>query len=376
MKKSTFPSLAIMLLLLSFSTQATVFTLSTDPQRPAQYSVLQEAYDAAAIGDTILIYGSTTAYGNLNIEKPIVIIGEGYHNNGGLRATVGSLTLSRANGSLGADDVTLMGLVTSTITLNPYAGTSTDDVNNQLNNITINRCNVGRLSVNNFYAVSTLNNINIINCFSNDDILISYNRPNQTIDITYYNSILDSFRVNASLTRNAGNTLQTFNDLSGVRFLNNIFINDVANGLLSNAVGVVFEENIFYGHELYNTDYEQITWNHNLFYLTTEDDTPGLFSNNNTGTGNVLNQDPLFVDFPTSGAAFSFAYDFHLQAGSPALTAGITGDEIGIYGGTYPYEVGANPPIPTVTELTILDGTSSVPVGGTININFKAKAGN
>jgi hypothetical protein len=53
---------------------ATVWTVSNDPNRPAQYSVLQAAVDAAAPNDTLLVTGSTTQYyPGATIVKPLVI---------------------------------------------------------------------------------------------------------------------------------------------------------------------------------------------------------------------------------------------------------------------------------------------------------------
>ncbi len=183
------------------------------------------------------------------------------------------------------------------------------------------------------------------------------------------------------LTRTSG-VVTSFQDLSNVKIYNSLFL-AYETGLLSQVVGMVFEDNIFFGHEIrYSTaDHDQITWNNNLFYLVDQaanllPTEPNVIGSDNAGSGNLIEINPLFTTYPATPTAFSYDHDYTLQAGSPALTASVSGGEIGIYGGAYPFAVGANPPVPKITEVTIQDGTSSVPVGGTINFNFKAESGN
>ena len=96
----------------------------------------------------------------------------------------------------------------------------------------------------------------------------------------------------------------------------------------------------------------------------------------NLGSGNLINTNPLFVNYPLAGgAAYNYTFDLHLQTGSPGKNFGTDGTDIGIYGGWMPYEVGANPYFPQMMELTLPSG-SSVPAGGTLNVHFKAKKQN
>ena len=46
---------------------------------------------------------------------------------------------------------------------------------------------------------------------------------------------------------------------------------------------------------------------------------------------------------------------------------------MGIHGGMLPYTPGANPNIPQMTEITFPANASSVKVGGTLDVTFKAK---
>jgi len=71
-------SATFFLLALSFGAQATTWTVSNNPNKPAQFTSAQAAADSSAAGDTLLISGSTTSYGNLDIEKQLHLIGEGW----------------------------------------------------------------------------------------------------------------------------------------------------------------------------------------------------------------------------------------------------------------------------------------------------------
>jgi hypothetical protein len=101
------------------------------------------------------------------------------------------------------------------------------------------------------------------------------------------------------------------------------------------------------------------------------------FNNNipgsgNLGSGNIVDANPVFTNFPLQGGALSYSHDFTLLPGSPAIGAGTDGTDIGILGGMLPFDVGANPYFPQMMEVSLPSG-SSVPAGGTLNVHFKAR---
>jgi hypothetical protein len=84
-----------------------------------------------------------------------------------------------------------------------------------------------------------------------------------------------------------------------------------------------------------------------------------------------VNQNPLFTTFPALGADFAWAQNYALLAGSPAIGTGTNGTDIGINSGNSPVtQLYKYAKIPAVTSLTI--PVSSVPVGGTLQINIQA----
>ena len=131
---------------------------------------------------------------------------------------------------------------------------------------------------------------------------------------------------------------------------------------------MVVENNIFYA--AYPTGGSGCAFTKNIGYMC-----PDMPGTGNIGSGNMNSTNPLFVNFPLLGAAFSWSYDFHLQATSPGKNAGTDGTDIGIYGGMLPLEPGTNPHFPQMMTLTLPSG-SSVPAGGTLNVHFTAKKQN
>lgn len=360
-----------LLTLMIFSLQASQFTVSKDPNRVAQFTDLQAAIDNAAEGDTILVYGATTNYGTINLYKKMTLIGEGYNSNTGLVSSISSLSITRFNSSLSASGSTIMGFAINSLTLSANFTGSTD-AQRTLSNITVMRCSISGSTLGYNY-VESYTAINFINNIYNGVIYFDYSGNVDNADFTWSNCIFNSNTYFYSRLSRTSGVLSSYQDLSNVKVYNSLFLN-YEGGLFYNVVGMVFEDNIFFGYELFQNDYAQITWNNNLFYLV--DQAVNLMTNDNVGSGNLVDVDPKFTSYSATPVAFSYAHNYTLQAGSPALTAAVDGGQIGIYGGAYPYNVGAKPPVPQITEVTIQDGTSSVPVGGTINFNFKAQSGN
>ena len=70
----------LLLPLLSLSSWVSAATLTVDnnPGSVAMYTGIAAAYEDAEIGDTILVAGSATSYGTLNVYKKLNWVGPGY----------------------------------------------------------------------------------------------------------------------------------------------------------------------------------------------------------------------------------------------------------------------------------------------------------
>ena len=115
-----------------------------------------------------------------------------------------------------------------------------------------------------------------------------------------------------------------------------------------------------------------------------------IFSSN-TGSNNILNQDPMFVYYDAL-TTLPFAYEqlspvsgpfanFNLSAGSPCHLSGSDGLDMGVYGGLSPFHEGfpvdsryryfPMPAIPQMINMFITNG--AIQPAGTLNVNFKAR---
>ena len=104
-----FSILAVAAVLLCVSEgHATTWTVSNDTEKPAQFTNLQAALDAASPGDTLLITATPTDYGTLNVTKAIHLIGEGIGPDGQVR--VGTVNLKNQDADVNASGSVLEGL--------------------------------------------------------------------------------------------------------------------------------------------------------------------------------------------------------------------------------------------------------------------------
>ena len=174
----------------------------------------------------------------------------------------------------------------------------------------------------------------------------------------------------------------------------NSLINKSSNNIVRNSIlgnncsiyGAVVANNIFYDPAVnQNIITKNSTYTNNLFYYKT---TASITNGTTTATGNIVNQDPMFVNpesLPSLVSEYSFGSqgpyaNFTLSAGSPALTLGTDGTQAGIYGGPTPwidggegvFRYGTMPSlVPYVTDMDILN--TSVPLNGNLKVSIKAK---
>lgn len=344
--------------LLTTGAFAIVRTVSNNTNSPGQYTSLQAAVDASGItGDTIMVAGSPTSYGNVTIAKRIILVGAGWHNPYGNNTIIENIYLQRSNDYVNSAGTKIMGIyVNNGIYLQPNSGGGDFAITNVL----IERCYFNSVDFARDYYWNAVqyNNDTIRNCFVAGYI----NFSSVQYASNYGNVQIHNNFFNGSYVNGAG-TVQ-----SNIYLRNNVFVNRTSNVFNSNVYNWVIENNIFYG--AYPTGGTNCAFTKNIGYLC-----PDMPGSGNIGSGNMNNTNPLFVNFPLLGAGFSWSYDFHLQGTSPGKNAGTDGTDIGIYGGMLPMEIGINPHFPQMMSLTLPSG-SSVPAGGTLNVHFTAKKQN
>ena len=104
----TFTSALALTMICSFA-QATSWTVSNDGGRPAQFTVIQDAIDAASPGDTILITGGS--YAGFTTVKNLVFYGEATAGSDFPETIItGGCNFNRLNSSLSASGSRVYGI--------------------------------------------------------------------------------------------------------------------------------------------------------------------------------------------------------------------------------------------------------------------------
>jgi len=266
---------------------ATTWTVNNNAGSIAQFSLLQDAIDAASSGDSLLIKGAGASYGEIDLAKRLVFIGEGYVNSGLAKSTEISkvhFASTEASGSIFRNLYMSNGFARKT--------GFTGDVDN-----------IRLLRVQNYLDLTILGyNWTIV-----DSILTTYPYAHGiTITgdygLTVYNSKLDT-PVSTS----------TVIGSSSIVFENCVITStkNIKDAILRNCILIEAQ-----------TGTDNI-YSNCIFQALTE--TSFLASQNNSQTAS------LFESAPLLDANFQPEEGF-----SPALDAGTDGTDIGVTGGKYP----------------------------------------
>lgn len=374
-------SILVLFTLLSLSALATVRTVSNDPTRPAQYNGTGNAgfvaaHTASSAGDTIYVYGSPFDYGNLTISKRLVVIGAGYgpNNQFGQPTRVNNINLFR-DGSTDPSGSVIMGfLISGSITCTGTLIT---------NNVTIFRNRITNFiylyinsslqatgwTIYNNIVYQVLANATSRTAASATNILIANNIITGSITNINSNTVLIDHNVFLGSTN--------LSNLWNVIVTNNIFIRSSSNIFSGEVVFCTFNKNI----SLQNTIAPASSYNPTNIFETTYTGTGG---GSNSGSGNLVGTNPLFVNVPNNDT-YDATYNYRLQAASPGKAPFSTdGTDAGIYGGSYPFPSGGAPgsgfdtspmpPIPQVTAVNIQNAT--IAPNGTLNVQVQGRVNN
>jgi hypothetical protein len=354
--------------LLSLNVFAGVITCSNNPNSPGQYTSLQDAVDNSQPNDTILVHGSNTSYGNIIInDKAIVIIGAGIDPEVGAFTQIYQIDFKRVNSTSSSSGSKIYGCKLGLVKYSAIH--SLPGGNKTLSDISIERCEFTYTTSSNFNiqfattgtglydGIRFLNNVFLgAKSFDGGAVLTVSN-------IRFENNVFSGNQMK----------LPNIGDASSMLFKNNLFLNTYVYASPSYEIiaGPVFENNIVIGNQgIRNVN--NCTLNNNLSYLCVND-TLIPSPKGSVGFGNIITQDPLFVNSQINSGMFTFDYanNYHLLSTSPALTSGAGGDQMGIYGGWYPLDPNSKPVIPQMDYITTPLGVV-VSQGTNLNVIFKS----
>lgn len=300
---------------------------------PADFNNIQAAHDAASVlaGDTLHLEPSLFTYGSLLSTKPLIILGPGYflNLNPNQQANPTSATIATFTLDGGSGGTVISGL---TITNNCYINTG---------NVSILRNNMaGTLFLSSNYTYS--------------NVIISGNY--------IANNIENTGAAGPSLITNV---LILNNYLGRVTF-NIQYSGIIANNIVTGYYGST--DNFTIKNNICTTTTNAICFQGNFNVISNNicESAAGLPPGNGNQTSVPMST--VFV----GATGNSTDGQWQLAVGSPAIGAGLNGEDCGIYGGSTPYHLSGLPKIPSVYFLSA-PATSN---GNTLPVTISVKTNN
>ncbi len=318
--------------------QAQVAFTVTGASGASVHRTLDSALYYAQNGDTIYMPGGTFSVGVVLINKRLCLYGAGHYPDSSI--ATGRTVL---NGSIrlvsGASQSVLQGLY-----LSGRLNFGSNPTDSQIDGVTIARCNLEDVLLavdDNYSSLAT-------NILFRENVIRSPLNLRYAKDILIENNILNTYVANAS---------------GSVLLKNNLFFgNSYTVYYLSSCV---FESNIFYVVNGLQYASGSNTYRNNVFRSDNQ------LVGSDVSENNLFNVSNLFVNQTLN--VFDYIQNYHLNAGSPAIGAGKSGTDCGIYGGAKPYKNSAVPANPHVQTKTIAESTDAA---GKINVQVKVAAQN
>lgn len=355
-----------LLLLASKAMAQNIITVDNNPGSTATFTGLQAALDGASPGDIIYVQPSAISYGNIIINKAITLTGRS-HSEPSKLSIIGSV-------SVRSSDVTLKGLNIFSISHNTTGPNPIPFVDLSIFDCAI--LSSASFGIQAGVAVTTANNIILrgnaifgnISVFNDaKNVIITNNIFAGSSPLNIYNALSTIIGNNVFRFQSSPITFNNFDAINPVILSNNMFIFTFATA----------------GSASVNLNSGSYTLNNNLSYEFGGGNVSIAGNGNITQNNTLANTNPQFTNvdrlstqsFAGSSSynpGFRLADDLSLQAGSPALTGGTGGSEIGLFANGFVYKaLGVPRGIPT---LDVLSYDPSVPKNGNINVIIKAKA--
>ncbi len=317
-------------------------------------TALQDAITASTAGDIIYVVPSAVNYGIATITQPLTLFGIGISpdSQSPNRSFLNTIVID-------ASDVRISGISSTSEIQLGFNTTGT------LNNIIIENSRVKAVKM------------QASNCCSTSDISTLLIRNNVIQGTTgggghiRLRTTSNAVVTNNFFITNFTNGADMVVACCGAVFQYNLFADNGNDPPYDELMGCVFNNNIFYGTnpQIPASSINNI-WNYNMsfggggtaFNTTT---------NGNTGTGNIENIDPLFVNMPITDT-WTSSLDITLTASSPALSTDAgngSGEDIGPSGGATPFNFEGNL-LPLIQSVIV---PAVIPVGADLPVTIKAK---
>lgn len=315
-------------------------------------TALQDAITASSPGDIIYIVPSGVNYGDATIIQALTLFGIGIRpdSESPSRSVVGSVIIDASN-------VRISGII-STIEVQLGQNTSSG---NTLSGILIENSRIRTIEM-------LAGTADLANLLVRNNVIQGSTGGGGHIDLkTTSNSVITNNMFITNYT-NGGDMIAA---CCGARFEYNLFADNGNDPPYDAITNCTFSNNIFYGVSVaIPASSLNNIWNYNMSFggLST---VFNITTNGNTGTGNIEDVDPLFVNLPLTGA-WTNSLDFTLTAPSEALSTHVnntSGEDIGPSGGATPFEFEGNL-LPLIQSVTV---PAVIPKGSDLPVTIKAK---
>jgi hypothetical protein len=332
MKRLIF-SMVIMGSLCHFLGAQQLYRVNNTPGINADYTTLQAAVDAATGGDTIYMEGSTTEYAGATVDKALTIVGPGYFLNENPK-TQANMLEAQFNSAItfdaGSEGSSIMGcnVIYYNLTINA------DDIRVIRNYLEFVVCN------------ATCNNI-----------LVTQNYVRSNIQAigggALTNSVISNNIIGGQIwTQGTSGPLVVSNNIfttTSYAFATDCYNANIQNNIVSDAIATI---RLNTGNSI----------NNNI-----------LATDGTDANGNQYNIDmtTVFADFDGQ-LGMSTDGKWALKAGSPALGAGVSGVDCGIFGGLAPYILSGIPNLPHIYEASVQAAATSE---SGLQVTIKVKSG-
>jgi len=344
MKRHFFISFTTIVLFFSTTVFSKIWTVDNKSGSVADFSEIQVAHNNASDGDTIYVHSSgSSIYASVTVTKQLYIIGPGYFldENPNTQADTRAAICKRFIFNDGSQGSLLTGFEIN-IDISYW-----DDILINADNIIIKR----NMCVHDGANISiTEDRSNIIitgNYFIStgtvrDVIQVGLNCNNIQINNNYFKI---AGTTNFSLVAPSSSSIEAWNnvisgnvEISNSTFYNNILMNGTFSGTNSPAD---------INHNIGDADQFGIEY----------------------GNQENVNMTTVFID----NGSGSTDGDWQLRSGSPAIAAGLSGEDCGMFGSSTPYILSGLPAIPTI-YFFVAPSSASGTEG--LEVQIKAKSNN
>jgi hypothetical protein len=330
--------LSVAATLISSLSFAKIWRVNNNAGVIADFTTAQQANNSALVmnGDTIHLEPSAASYGTLAVTKRLTWISIGAflvnYPNEQYHIHPGSITsLEVSPGSNSADNSSFHVFVIGQVTIDA-------------NNITLYRCYIGGDIVQATFVGSPNAHLAVIGCYVVNGISI----------IRGSGHIVSNNIIGRSINSSSGAT-------SSVRFVHNVINALSATG--SNVNNAVVENNIF-NKSAFGSVFNNSSVRFNISSTTSTVLPTGPLDNNTNG----VTMTNVFVD-PNGTIDSAFV----LKAGiNPAIGTGISGVNLGAFGGASPFRLSVQPPVPAIYGIL----APATPSGNTLTVTFSTKNNN